>query len=82
MDVQQIIALGLVALAFAFLARYVWAKIRAKNGECGGCGMCGKPSKAVAGVRTAPQATPLVSLGGMKAGERLPVHPRKPSPGE
>ena len=79
MDVQQIITLFLVAGAFAFLGRYVWAKIRSQNGDCGGCGMCGKPSAKV-GVRAAPQATPLVTLGGIGAGERLPVRPRKHAP--
>ena len=70
MDIQQILTLGIVALAFAFLGRHVWAKIRAKGGDCGGCGMCGRPAPKTGVVRAAPQATPLVTLGVARADKR------------
>ncbi|MEI6431088.1 MAG: hypothetical protein WCP07_02800 [bacterium] len=64
MDVQQIISLLIVASAGAHLLWYVLHKIkRSREGDfCGGCGSCGKPTPSESNVRSAPQATPLITL--------------------
>ena len=60
MDVQQIIALGIVAIAGASLGRRVWLQLKGTGDGCGGCGgNCGKPVRATPeGIRPAPEPTP------------------------
>ena len=60
MDAQQIITLGIVAVAAVSLGRRLWKS--AQGNGCDGCaGACGKPGESK-GVRPAPQAVPLVML--------------------
>lgn len=60
MDVQQLITLGIVAVAAVSVSRRLWKS--AKGEGCDGCsGACGKPTSKN-GIRPAPQATPLVTL--------------------
>jgi len=65
MDTQQILTLGIVAVAGLSLGRRMWlqAKGTAEGDACGGCGGgCGKPVAPKPAVRPAPQATQLVTL--------------------
>ena len=60
MDAQQIVTLGIVAVAAVSLGRRLWKS--AQGAGCDGCaGACGKPVTNK-GVRPAPQAVPLVTL--------------------
>lgn len=86
MDFQQIATLFLVAIAAFFLARRLWRQAQGKgDGECGGCGgACGKPVSAGANAasRPAPQATPLITLGGASGNRPAPpprFRPPKPN---
>jgi hypothetical protein len=58
MDWQQIIALGIVAIAAVWL---VWTQILApRRGGCGSCGSCGgEPGR---NSSTKAQATPIVQI--------------------
>ena len=80
MDFQQIAALAIVMVAAFFLARRLWREAQGKgDGECRGCGgACGKPAHSAKNgiVRTAPQATPLITLGG-SSGSRPAVRPSR-----
>jgi hypothetical protein len=73
MDVQQLMTWGIVAAAAGSLARRLWATVKGTGGDCGGCGgNCGKPVHAVPkGVRTAPEAKPLITLERRKALTRV-----------
>lgn len=64
MNVQQLLVFALVALAAVYLARRLWREARGMgNGDCSGCGgACGKPVSKPSGVRSAPEAKPLVTL--------------------
>nr|CAA9287476.1 hypothetical protein AVDCRST_MAG63-4111 [uncultured Armatimonadetes bacterium] len=75
MDVQQIVALGIVAVAAGSLVLRLWRQTRGKSGggSCPGCGECGRPPLPAA--RPAPKATPLITLG---TGTR-PTRTRAPS---
>jgi len=77
-EVQQITALVLVVLAAVSIVWRAWRARTSGNsgGSCPGCGQCGRPR--VTGARSAPQATPLVTLGG-GAEQRLPRF-KPPSP--
>lgn len=57
MDLQEIAALAIVAVAAGWLLLRLWRQNSGKNagGSCPGCNECGRPS-------TAPKATPLVTL--------------------
>jgi len=60
MDAQQIITLGIVAVAASFLGKSLWKS--AQGNGCDGCaGACGKPVTNKS-IRPAPQATPLIAL--------------------
>lgn len=57
-DWQNVIAIGIVALAMAYLARHFYRRLtRRVTGGCGSCGTC--PS----GDQQSSTAVPLVSLG-------------------
>ncbi len=62
MDVQQAATLGIVAVAAVSVGSRFYKHLRGAGG-CSGCGECGREPKANAGVRPAPKATPLVTLG-------------------
>jgi attachment p12 family protein len=57
MDLQEIAALAIVAVAAGWLLVRLWRQARGKSagGSCPGCNECGRPSSA-------PKATPLVTL--------------------
>jgi hypothetical protein len=80
MDLQQVIALGIVGVAAGSLAWRLWRQVRAaRDGDtCGGCGVCGKPALRPNGVRPAPQATPLVSLSAAPGRRSRPANPSEP----
>ena len=74
MDAQQIAALGIVALAAGWLGLRLWRQVRGDRGDgagCPGCGECGRPPTAAKGVRAAPEAKPLITLG---MGSQKPSH--------
>lgn len=76
-DVQQAAALGIVAVAVVTLARHAWKGIKAAGeGHCPGCGECGRPENP--NVRSAPKATPLITLSPSGAPRRF----KPPTPGE
>jgi hypothetical protein len=77
MDAQQVITLGIVAVAAGSLGRRLWREWRGKGGgACAGCGgACGKEQRP-ANVRPAPQAKPLVTLSIGGAPPRRPTPPR------
>jgi hypothetical protein len=59
MDVQQVAALAIVALAAMSLARRYWPSAKKPDeGGCPGCGDCGRPP-----ATDVPKATPLITLG-------------------
>jgi len=71
MDIQQIIALALGAVALFLVGRHVWAEARGlvnpdEAGGCPGCGMC---DAAEAEATPSMNKTPLVSLQ-----TKLPPH--------
>jgi hypothetical protein len=60
MNWQDYIALGIVAVAAAYLARRAWLVVaRRKSAGCGGCGTCAAGSTG--------DAKKLVTIGGVKA---------------
>ncbi len=63
MDLQEIAALALVALAAGWLLVRLWRQITGKKtgAGCPGCNECGRPVLGADG-RPAPKATPLVTL--------------------
>jgi hypothetical protein len=76
-EVQQMAALGIVALAAGSTLWRAWRSARGNGNKsgagCPGCGQCGRPRKAASPARPGPQATPLVTLS---VGRPRPQTPR------
>lgn len=63
MDWQSLVVGAIVFAAVAYLGLRAWRKATSGEVGCDGCGECGKPAAKPAGVREAPVAKPLVTLG-------------------
>jgi hypothetical protein len=64
MNAQQIITIGIVAVAAYFLGRHVWGELEglfrsSKAGHCASCGMCeaGTKGRAAPEIKTVPLVT-------------------------
>jgi hypothetical protein len=64
MNAQQIITIGIVAVAAYFLGKHVWKEVEglfrsSKAGHCASCGMCetGAKGRAAPEIKTVPLVT-------------------------
>lgn len=70
MDIQQIVALMIVAVAFVFLARQLFASVRSilenKSGCGGGCGKCAFANLEKPNQRQRPTRPDVIALGDIR----------------
>jgi hypothetical protein len=82
-EVQQMTALGIVALAAGSTLWRAWRSARGNGNKsgagCPGCGQCGPPRKAASPARPSPQAMPLVTLSVVTRSAKNPPRDFNPS---